>query len=558
MKTNSVLKRPTFRKKLLPGLIIFSLAIYFFPSTLGSSKTLHLFSYSSEVSQGEQSSYRLVQYPLPNGSSAPYSITVDNSGNVWFVEQGSNQIGSLDPASGVIKEYSIPTPNSSATTIAADSSRNIWFSELDSNRLGELKNGSIIEFDVPSSVVDLEGTPTIQQCGPTEVAPDNLGHIWVICIFSNQIDEFFPNVKTFESFDLPVFLSGPAGLVFDNSGDFWFTAADAGMIGRGIISQLRNESSSGITEFAPINQTYVYSFQESTNYLGSTRIVKSSLPTPTGIALSPDGNTLWITEHVDSSFDSFNIKTDSLDRFWTSNTEDAYGYPVSLPNGVAVTVNGTVWIAEHYGNKIAEFNPYLGKLIEYLVPCCKSSIAGVYTLHLGLNGIVWFVEIQGNAIGELLPVANRIPMITIGLEPQLLIEKSPSSAQVSLKIIQDAISNQSDSINLDLSGISDTGSPAGLSATFEPSSLQLSGTHNVTSQMDLNVQSLRPGIYDLTLGARVPSYGVIYSTIIKLEISSPQNAIFIYTIILVVVAVTIFVSYIGMIKSKRQLLRDKC
>ncbi len=496
-----------------------------------------LASVASGVPEINQSGYRVVQYPLPKGSTTPFAIAVDNkTGNVWFVEQGSNQIGMLDPSSGVIREYSIPTASSTPTAIAVDSFGNVWFSELSSNRLGELKDGVITEFDVPSSSEEIQGHSTPQSCGPTEVVPRAQDRIWVVCIFSNEIDEFFPANETFQSFELPVFLSGPAGLVFDKSGNFWFTAADAEMIGHGIVSELKNGTSSGITEFAPINKTYVFSFKETTSYLGSTKTVESSLPTPSGIGISPDGNTLWISEHVDSSFDSYNIQTGSLDRYWTSQTDDQYGYSVSLPNGLVINDNGTVWIAEHYGNKIAEFDPYAGTLTEYLVPCCNSSIAGPYTLTLGQNGTVWFVEIVGNAIGELIPATGNFPTLDIELGRQLLTAKSPSTTSIPLRIVQHASSNQSDLVSLEISGVSGTGILSGASAVFEPPTLELSGTQSATSELDLTIQALKPGIYDLTVSAKPAPYGVIYSTIMKLEVFPPQNEIFTYTVLIGVTA----------------------
>ena len=211
-------------------------------------------------------------------------------------------------ASSIFQEYNIPTPNSGLSSIAADNTSAIWFTELNSNRLGEWHDGVIKEYTIPGAEISVGGKNQVQACGPTSVVPDRSNDIWVICIFSNQIDEFFPANGSFFSFNLPVFQSGPAGLVFDQYGNFWFTAADAAMLGHGIVSQLVNNTSDGITEFPPLNNSYVFNFQESTNFLGDTRNVQSSLPTPSGIALTLDGNTLWISEHVDSSFDSFNIR----------------------------------------------------------------------------------------------------------------------------------------------------------------------------------------------------------------------------------------------------------
>src|SRR5262249_10565716 len=159
---------------------------------------------------------------------------------------------------------------------------------------------------------------------------------------------------------------------------------------------------------------------------------------------------------VDSSFDSFNIQSQSLDRFWTSKTNNAFGYSVSLPNGIAVDPQGTVWIAEHYGNKIAEFDPGKNELAEFEVPCCASSSACVFTLALGQNGTVWFVEIFGNALGELKPNPSSANF-SIELPQNPIQISSTGSAIIPVNLVQSALPNYTSEIQLDVSGISDTG-----------------------------------------------------------------------------------------------------
>ncbi|MDA4130195.1 MAG: SMP-30/gluconolactonase/LRE family protein [Thaumarchaeota archaeon] len=512
---------------------------------------------SATLSQLNQTGYQMAQYPLPNGSSAPFAIATDPSGLVWVAEQGSNQIGSFDPKTDVFREYAVPTPNSGVTSIATDNNSDTWFTELNSDHLGELRNGIIKEYGVPGSTVSVGGQIQNQACGPTGVVVDGSNGIWIICIFSNQIDEFFPNNDSFLRFNLPVFQSGPAGLVFDHSGNFWFTAADAAMIGRGIISQLKDNTSNGISEFSPLNSTYVFSFQRSANFLGSTVNVQSSLPTPSGIALARDGKTLWITEHVDSSFDSFNTQSNSLNRFWTSKTNNEFGYSVSLPNGIGVDGQGKVWIAEHYGNKIGEFDPTTNSLTEYEVPCCTSTSAGVYTLTLGQNKTVWFVEIFGNAIGELRPVPVRSG-ISIELkqdQPRL----DPSSSFLDpVEVIQSAPSDFTSNISLDISGISNTGILNRVQGDFAPKSLQLTGTGNATSNLKLSTQSLNSGIYYLTVSAKQNPGGIIYSTILKLVVTSSNNQLLISGAVIGSVAsvVVVFILAFRMKSKKKRLMHS--
>lgn len=489
--------------------------------------------------------YEMIQHPVPNGSSWPFELATDNLGRVWVVEQLSNQLGMFDPTTSSWTEYTLPTPNSTANSVSVDSSGNVWVTELTSNKLAELKNGStkIIEIDIPARNFLLGSLSAPLTCGPVEVISSASGSIWILCLFSNQIDEYFPNNSTFDQFNLPIWESGPADLVFDSSDGFYFTAADANMLGHGVLSELQNGTSDGITEFAPTNQTYTFTFQHQTSLLGNTSQITSSLPTPAGIAISPDGSTLWVTEHVDSSFDSYNLASKSLDRFWLSKTYMEYGYPVAFPNGIAIDSNGNVWMAEHYGNKIAEFNPTTRNLIEYAVPCCSSTPyqspgAGVYWLTLGKGGTVWFVEVYGDAIGELKPVnSTESVSITSKSTSVSFAANQHSSINVPIEIQYSGLPAVQSVMKLDAAGVSANGSIIGAYAGFSRDTYNISGTGAISNNFTMRDQSLKPGIYAITLSANFTNSNTIYSTVLEIDVTtSPFPTYIIYAAIVGIVA----------------------
>lgn len=463
--------------------------------------------------------YSVTQHHLPNSNAEPWVITTAANGQVWFLEQKADILAMYDPANGSFQQHPIPTPGSTPDGVAVDQQGNVWFSELRTNKLGELPAGSgtITEHDVPPLIVSLGATSQTVGCGPGAIVPDPSGSIWVACLFSNQIDEYFPAQGTFSTFNLPIFYSSPAGMVLDGKGDLWFTAANAYMLGKAVISQLVNGTSDGITEFAPLNATYRFKHPLTTSFFGTTKTITTSLPYPSGIVVDSHGN-FWITEHVDSSFDRYNPATRSLVRYWTSQTNDAHGYSVSFPNGIAIDANGTVWVGEHYGNNVAEFFPSTETMIEYPVPCCKSIISGLYSLSLKPGGGVWFVEINGDAIGEL--VRNPAPLrLSLTLPSNRFTLGSHGSVAIPLDYAESGTSRNSTNLSFELSGTSATGALNESAGTFAPPQLSLSPGKSSASTLTLQTKGLGSGIYYITLSATSSSDGLIYSTVLKLTVT---------------------------------------
>ena len=466
---------------------------------------------SSSVHSTSYGSATIAEYPLPSGSHQPWGIVADPStGFLWFVEQSSNQIGSFDPATAKFSEYAIPTSHSLPEDLAIDDNHNVWVSELQAQKLGLLysQNGTFVEFALPKGPENLP-------CGPIGVTPGPSSNVWITCEFSNQIDEFFPANSTFKQFNLPEFYSAPLQIVFDKSGNFWFIAADSNMLGYVTVSQLKNGTTNGINEFAPTNQSFATTI---TNPQAGT-VQVSSLSTPSQMVLSPDGTTIWLTEHTASSFDSYNIQTKSLVKYWTSQTHNA-NYTESLPNGIAMDPNGNIWIAEHYGNKIAEFNPKTSQLTEYPIPCCTTNIAGTLYLAITPDGKVWFTEFYGDSIGVLTPAGDQSP-VTLGFKDDIYNLTSNGNFTVPLAVSVSNTQSKSSSFAFDVSGITSTGALRNLSVGFTPSVSSVpSGTSGNVS-LHVVTQELSKGTHYLTISAKDSANNVTYSTILKLNVSDP-------------------------------------
>jgi streptogramin lyase len=464
---------------------------------------------SSVAGPTSQQLYAFTQYPIPQNSSQPGAIAIDRSGNLWFVEQGLNEIGSFNPSAKSFSSYAIPTTGALPQGISVDAQGNVWFSELGPNKLGELQSGrsAITEVDIPPG-------PEGLGCGPIGVTP-HAGAIWFTCEFSNQIDEYTPTAGTFNQFDLPLLFSAPLQIVFDSSGNFWFTASDVGMIGHATVGQLQAGTSNGIDEFAPINSTYVTTIA---NQLLPGGSVMTSLNLPSQIALSPDGSSLWVTEHGASSFDHYEIGTRSLVKYFTSASMTP-AYPDSLPNGISLDSLGNIWITEHGANRIAEYSPSTNSMVEFPVPCCGKGLAGVLYLTVGAAGAVWFTEFFGNAIGELSPTNGAAPA-ALTLSPGSIEVGSTGSAALSVEVSVGGTGQPAGGqYSFWASGVTPDGSLRNVTADFAPATLTLVAGSGASANLTITASGLKPGVYYLTVGAASSSTGVISSRFLVLTVT---------------------------------------
>jgi virginiamycin B lyase len=88
----------------------------------------------------------------PTPKSRPYGMAVDSRGAIFFVEFGTNQVGSVDPATLKIREYPLPDPASRPRRITITSDDMVWYTDFSRGQLGRLdpSTGKVTEWQSPS------------------------------------------------------------------------------------------------------------------------------------------------------------------------------------------------------------------------------------------------------------------------------------------------------------------------------------------------------------------------------------------------------------------------
>jgi streptogramin lyase len=107
-------------------------------------------------------------------SSAPHLITLDGSGNVWYSEPGTTQVGEIPAGPGTPKNFNACTANPCGTTfiggIGADSTGNIWFNDAPSSNVDSLNPTSkvVTPLSLPANAHPQDG-----------LAVDGSNNVWV-------------------------------------------------------------------------------------------------------------------------------------------------------------------------------------------------------------------------------------------------------------------------------------------------------------------------------------------------------------------------------------------
>ncbi|MFI9817319.1 Vgb family protein [Saccharothrix variisporea] len=272
-------------------------------------------------------------------------------------------------------------------------------------------SGPITEYGpVPSS---------IPVGGVCEVEFDHTGHLWVEQYLSSQVARFDPATGGFENFSTPMPLSVPGGMDLDLAGDLWMPQVTGN-------SLLRVDTDDGSMTEIPLPWANAFNAEP----LG--------LPVHSGVGLANDlargaDGALWFTlggldsigryDPVTGEWSKYRVpgevlgqvgalfgiikpgpgrtvvfdlpqlnKVATLDVDTHVFTQYTMPTPNSFPVGVRTARDGTIWVGESLGMKIARIDPTTGVITEYPL--------------LGVNGLLTSV-LGGLLVGS---VGNPLPM----------------------------------------------------------------------------------------------------------------------------------------------------
>ncbi|MFL5626374.1 MAG: hypothetical protein ACJ788_12350 [Ktedonobacteraceae bacterium] len=275
-----------------------------------------------------------VQRTPPHGRNGIMGVQVAADDTIWFAEQYANYIGHYIPDTDQYQVYSLPTlkvpdPSDASKTlslpsapndIALDSHGNVWFTELNADSLGKLdtRTGQIQQFP-------LAGQKSVQKLDPYGVTVDPQGMIWFTQSINDHVGRLDPSTGKIRFFAMP----GPPHqfmeIASDTHGTIWITSFNGGLL----------------TSLDPRTGTFTPYYAPATTGPEAGAIY--------GLTISPSGE-IWVTITAGNLLARLDVEGYRFIYYHIPT-------PASLPFGVVMGANHTLWFTESGSNKIGMLQP---------------------------------------------------------------------------------------------------------------------------------------------------------------------------------------------------------
>ena len=340
-------------------------------STSGSTNTPIVHSQSTTTPSIEAAgSFR--EYPLPQINSGLMRPAIDHEGRIWFGEMGHNFLAVFDPHTQKFQQITPPRGRSGIMGVEVASDDTIWFAEQYANYIGHYFPATehFQTYPLPMLTVpdpgDASKTLTLPSA-PNDLALDKHGNIWFTELNADALGYLDTYSGLIRQYPLSIKKSAqmlnPYGIAVDPQGMVWFTESSANHVGR----------------LNPITGQIRYFTME-----GSAAPFMEIVSDAHGI--------LWITSFSSGLLLSLNPNTSKFSSYYAPSMSGLYG--------IAITLAGQIWVTISAENVIARLDVASNRFIYYAIPTHSSLPLG---LVVGTNNTLWFTEAGSDKIGMLKP-----------------------------------------------------------------------------------------------------------------------------------------------------------
>jgi prepilin-type N-terminal cleavage/methylation domain-containing protein len=267
--------------------------------------------------------------------------------NIWVTDAGNNRIQEFSSTGTYESQFgSVGTGNGQFTTpvgIGVDPSGNIWVTDSSNKRVEEFSSAGTYESQIGCASGACSATSTNGGFnGPSGVAIDSIGNIWVVDVSNKRVEEF-SSTGTYESQFGSVGtgngqFTNPVGIGIDPSGNIW-------------VGDNTNSSTARIQEFSSTG-TYESQFVSWNGTIG--------LPVNIGVGngniyvsqVNKLGSPLLARVQVFSPTGTYESQFGSPGLGDGGSGNGEFGHPI----GIAVDAGGNIWVVDGPNGRVEEFS----------------------------------------------------------------------------------------------------------------------------------------------------------------------------------------------------------
>jgi virginiamycin B lyase len=318
------------------------------------------------------------EYSLPQSHSGLMRPAIDHEGRLWFGEMGHNYLAVFDPRTQTFQQMTPPHGHSGIMGVAVAPDDTIWFAEQYANYIGHYFPSSeqyriyslpILTIPDPGNA----GKTLLLPSAPNDIALDTHGGVWFTELNADslgRLDTATGNIRQYPlSAKKSIQTLDPYGITVDQQGMVWFTESSNNHLGR------LDPATGKISLFTMPG-------------LGANTTLME-------IASDAHG-TIWATTFTAGLLLSFNPHTSTFTPYYVPSTGNSTGGLY----GLTVTAKGQVWVTVSAENVIARLDVVGDHFVYYPIPTKDSVPLGVV---MGANNTLWFTEAGSDKIGMLEP-----------------------------------------------------------------------------------------------------------------------------------------------------------
>src|SRR5579863_6300703 len=316
------------------------------------------------------------EYALPQSDSGLMRPAIDHEGRIWFGEMGHNYLAVFDPRTDTFQQMVPPRGQSGVMGVQVAPDDTIWFAEQYANYIGHYfpATGHYQLYPLPDiTTPDPSDSSKILTlpCAPNDIVLDANGNIWFAELNSDAIGKLNPRTGALQQYHISnpptVQKLDPYGITIDPQGFIWFTEASTDHVGR---------------------------LDPNTGKFTFFTMPGAVLPLME-IASDPHG-TIWITSFSNGLLLSLNPHTGKFTPYYAPFTGNNAGGVY----GLTISPNGEIWVTIPALNTIAQLDVAANHYVYYSIPTPSSLPLG---LVMGANHTIWFTEAESSKIGMLKP-----------------------------------------------------------------------------------------------------------------------------------------------------------